>query len=450
MALRDMMERVRGWWQALLGSLWFVPALMVCASIGLAIGLVELEAVSAHLQLGHTWPRLFGAGAEGARGMLSAIATSMITVAGVIFSVTIVSLSLAASQYSPRVLRAFNADRPTQVVLGAFVSVFAYCLVVLRTIRSAEEGGFVPTLAVLGGVMMAMVGVALLIYFVHHVATAIQVPKILDRIAVETTRAIDRLYPSGLGTPGSPSQPPVLPRVSSVLAAPCTGYLVSVDGAALLDVAVAHALVVRIDAQVGDFVVDGQPMLWLHAPEPADEDALASLRRCLRIERERNITQDAAYGIQQMVDIALKALSPGIHDPTTAGACIDQISALMIRLATREFGSPFRFRGGTLRAIVARPTFGDILAVAFAAIAEHAGDHAEVHQRLLSSLSRLERATADASRRLDLALQAEALAATIARAPLAPIRSRVLLREVRTLRRRLASPVTSAAVEMRR
>ena len=156
------MNRLRSLWLDLLGSLWFVPGLMVIAGVAVALLLIELDPMVGR-QLADDWPRLFGAGAEGARGMLSAIATSMITVAGVVFSVTIVALSLTASQYSPRVLRNFMSDRPTQVVLGAFVAVFAYCLVVLRTIRGGDEGAFVPSLAVLGGVLMAFVGIGLLI-----------------------------------------------------------------------------------------------------------------------------------------------------------------------------------------------------------------------------------------------------------------------------------------------
>ena len=137
------MQRLRSLWLSVRDSLWFVPTLMVCGAVALALLLIEFNAFF-DVDFASRWPRLFGAGAEGARAMLSAIATSMITVAGVVFSITIVALSLAASQYSPRVLRSFMADRPTQVVLGAFVAVFAYCLVVLRTIRSPDEGSFAP------------------------------------------------------------------------------------------------------------------------------------------------------------------------------------------------------------------------------------------------------------------------------------------------------------------
>ncbi|MGE5864799.1 MAG: DUF2254 family protein, partial [Rhizobacter sp.] len=139
------MKRLRLIWLRLLGSLWFVPTLVTAGCMSLAVGLVE-AGTWVEIDLARDWPLLFGAGANAARSMLSAIATSMITVAGVVFSVTIVALSLASSQYSPRVLRNFMGDRPTQLVLGVFVGIFAYCLVVLRTIRSMDEGdGFMPS-----------------------------------------------------------------------------------------------------------------------------------------------------------------------------------------------------------------------------------------------------------------------------------------------------------------
>lgn len=218
------MQALRTLWLALKDSLWFVPALMVCSAVAAAVVLIELQTVP-DTDLAQRWPRLLGAGAEGARGMLSAIATSMITVAGVVFSITIVALSMAARQYSPRVLRNFVADRPTQVVLGAFVAVFAYCLVVLRTIRGPDEGAFVPSFAVLGGVVLAFCAVGLLIYFIHHLALEIQMSSIVSRIGHDTRRTIDRLFPCQLGAASDAQRAPAdaVPDRWTVVPAPRTG-----------------------------------------------------------------------------------------------------------------------------------------------------------------------------------------------------------------------------------
>lgn len=405
------MNRLRALWVRLRGSLWFVPSLLLAASVSLALALIELQPLLPP-DLAQTFPRLFGAGAEGARGMLTAIATSMATVAGVVFSVTIVALSLTASQYSPRVLRNFMSDRPTQVVLGAFVAVFGYCLVVLRTIRGQDEGAFVPSLAVLGGVLMAFVGVGLLIYFIHHVASAIQVTYIVARIAGDTAASIDRLFPQQVGEDAAQHDeaaplPQQLPAAWRDLPAPASGYLVGIDGERLLEWAARHGAVLRVLPRVGDFVVCGQPLLQIGLPVPGGLDA-DELLGALSLDNERNVDQDAPFGLQQLVDVALKALSPSMHDPTTATLCIDHLGALLLRLAGRRIESRWRERDGALRLVVEGPRFAEMLELALASITHHAAGHVVVHERLLGVLASLQESTRDVARRAALVQRLDA------------------------------------------
>lgn len=259
---RSRLSWLRALWQLLHGRLWFVPAVVVSACIALALLLIEAHGWG-DVNLAQRWPRLFGAGSDGARSMLTAIATSMATVAGVVFSVTIVALSLASTQYSPRVLGNFMNDRPTQFVPGVFVGVFAYCLVVLRTVRGHDSGeAFLPSYAVLGGVVLALFGVAMLIYFIHHVAASIQASSIVERIANDTADAIDALFPQPIGA--AVAEPP--PRADErfeprwVLTARRTGYLVGVDDDGLLEFAVQHDCEVHLARRIGDFVIEGQPL----------------------------------------------------------------------------------------------------------------------------------------------------------------------------------------------
>ena len=175
-----------------------MPSLIVAVSIVLAVALIEVDSSGSDRWLAR-WPRLFGAGAEGARGMLSTIAGSMMTVVGVTFSMTLVTLALASSQYTSRILRNFMRDRVTQVVLGIFAGIFTYCLIVLRTIRSGDEGGFVPSLAVSFAVVLAIGGIGALIFFIHHIASSIQASSIIASVANETMAAVDRLFPGKLG-----------------------------------------------------------------------------------------------------------------------------------------------------------------------------------------------------------------------------------------------------------
>ncbi len=440
---RMRLPRLRSLWFSLRDSLWFVPTLLVLAGVALAVLLIELPG-DLTSGLSQRWPRLFGAGAEGSRGMLSAIATSMITVAGVVFSITVVALSLASSQYSPRLLRNFMADRPTQVVLGAFVAIFAYCLIVLRTIRGADEGAFVPSLAVLGGIAMAFVGVGLLIYYIHHIASAIQVASIVTRITDDTTRAIDRLFPSELGTGlragGSRTPPDSVPDAWTALPAPRTGYLVGVDGERLLELACKHSTVLRIEGPVGGFLVAGRPLAHVCARQAIDAQACAEILDCFSIDAERTVHQDAPYGLQQLVDVALKALSPGINDPTTAVACIDQLGALVVRLGDRHFEGPYRAVDGRLRLIAVGPDYASMVALAFDAITDHAAPDAQVYAKLIATLDSVAAATRDADKRRALLAQLDVMLAQIVHAKLAPQRQAPLLREGALVRARWSAP----------
>lgn len=415
------MNPLRGWWLRLLASLWFVPMLVVLACLALALVLIDAHGWI-DTDLAAAWPRLFGAGVDGGRGMLSAIATSMITVAGVVLSVTIVALSQASTQYSPRVLRNFMADRPTQLVLGIFVGVFVYCLVVLRTIRSEDEnGGFLPSLAILGGLGFALIGVAALVYYIHHVAASIQAASIVERIHQDTQAAIDRLFPDPIGEPSAaapqiaPSHPAFAHEVASVL----TGYLVELDDQAVMEFARKHDVVVWVQPQVGDFVVEGEPLVRLSGPRPPEEH-LRALHRLFKLGRQRTVDQDATFGVQQLVDIAVKALSPGINDPTTAVMCVDRLCALSVLLSRREIPSPYRAHPGEparLRVIAHGPDFDAVTSLAFDPIADHAHGEPAVLLRLLDAMSVLERRTRDAGRRQVLKHRAERVAQALARGP---------------------------------
>ena len=386
-------------------SLWFLPAVMVLGGVALAVLLIDLE--PADVDLADLWPRVFGAGAEGARGMLSAIAQSVITVAGVVFSVTIVALSNAASQYSPRVLRTFLADRPTQLVLGTFVGVFAYCLTVLRTVRGGDDATFVPALAVLGGFVLAFAGIGVLVFFIHHLSSSIQASAILERIAGVTLRAIDSLFPEDLGEPAAMAAAfSVLDDRWAPIPAARSGYLVSVDDAALLAFAARRGRILRMEHGIGEFVIAGNVLASLHGEEPANEDDRDALNRCYVTEPERSIEQDAAFGMQQIVDVAVKALSPGINDTTTALMCVDRLTELLVRLARRHIESPLRSEGGEVRVVALGPSFASLVALAYDPRAHDRLAAPLVRERLGWSIDQVLAATRDAGRRRLLLEQA--------------------------------------------
>lgn len=414
-----MITKLRHWWHETRSSFWFVPALIVLGAAGLATGLVALDA-TVELHVDKRWPLVFGAGAAGSRGLLTAVASSMITVAGVVFSITIVALSLTSSQYTSRVLRNFMRDRMNQVVLGVFVGIFAYCLVVLRTIRGSDEGAFVPSLAVMGGLVLAFVGIAFLIYFIHHISLSIQASNIIAAAAEETIAAVDHLFPKGLGE-NSDEDADEIPAEAlggqnwSAVGAQRTGYIESIDGDSLLALARKHGTILRMERRIGEFVVEGGPLLSVAGSRGHDEETTAELNAVYVIGRQRTVEQDAGFGIRQIVDIAMRALSPGINDTTTAVMCVDYLGAIMARLVVRGISSSHRLDQGELRVIARGPSFESLLAEAFDQIRQNAEGNVAVLTRQLQSLELIAGQTPSTRRRQALRKQADLIVAVAER-----------------------------------
>ncbi len=261
-------------------------------------------------------------------------------------------------------------DRVTQGVLGMFTGTYTYCLVVLRTIRGGDEGGFVPNVAVLFGVVLAIGGVGVLIFFIHHIASAIQASSILASVAEDTIEAVDRLFPAALGhRPADNEKDQVvlnLPeRTWQAIPTGGNGYIQSVDDAALLRWAREQKTIVRMEHGIGEFVFGDALLASVALENPPEADMLAALQAAYTISRHRTLQQDAAFGIRQIVDMALRALSPGINDTTTAVMCVDYLTAILARLASRTIPSSHRYEDGTLRVLTIGPTFASLVAESF-------------------------------------------------------------------------------------
>ena len=192
------MTRLRAWWDYLRGTYWAVPSAMAAAAVGLSVAMIQLDEATTATML-ERWSWVYTGGPEGARAVLSTIAASMITVAGVTFSITIVALTLASQQFGPRLLKNFLRDLGNQIVLGTFVSTYLYCLLVLRTVRGSDAEEFVPHLAVTVGVVLAILSLGVLIFFIHHVATSIQASRIIANVANDLELAIERMFPDAIG-----------------------------------------------------------------------------------------------------------------------------------------------------------------------------------------------------------------------------------------------------------
>ncbi|HSN79962.1 MAG TPA: DUF2254 domain-containing protein [Rhodoferax sp.] len=397
------MNALRRIWRNLRTSFWFLPLLIVAFSMVLAVTLIAADSTMGDRWLGR-WPRLLGADAVGARAILSTIAGSMITVVGITFSMTLVTLALASSQYSSRILRNFIRDRVTQTVLGVFGGIFTYCLIVLRTIRVHEEFGFVASVAVSFSIVLAIGGIGVLIFFIHHIASSIQASSIIAAVADETMAAVDRIFPSALGQASAEDGPDPVPAQVAQLdwqPVPCVrnGYVQSVDGDALMRLARQHKTIVRMEHGIGAFMVQGTPLVRVALDAAPDEALVAALQAAYSISRHRTLDQDCAFGIRQIVDMAMRALSPGVNDTTTAVMCIDYLTAILSRLALRNIPSPHRLEDGALRVITVGQTFESLVSESFDQIRNNAAGNVAVMLRLLGAIHTIASLTSQPLRR---------------------------------------------------
>ena len=414
------MTRLRASWEYLRGTYWAVPSAMSVAAVLLSIGMIQLDqAATPRLLQRLSW--VYTGGPEGARAVLSTIAASMITVAGVTFSITIVALTLASQQFGPRLLRNFLRDFGNQVVLGTFVSTFLYCLLVLRTVRGTDDAEFVPHLAVTVGVTLAMVSLGVLIFFIHHVATSIQASRIIANVAEDLDRAIDRLFPEYIGADaasvdGAPASTdrPGTERGARAVAARTTGYVQAIDAEGLMTIARQHDLVVRVHARPGSFVRQGGVLLTV-TPAPGQADAEDKpFHDVFIIGSDRTGTQDVTFFIEQLVELAVRALSPGINDPGTARLCIDRLEHALCHLGGRRIPSGARYdEDGRLLVLACPLTFPDVVESALAEIGRYGRSSVSVTCRLLEAVRHVGSCVTREADRSALLREAAAVAAGV-------------------------------------
>lgn len=396
-------------------SFWFLPALIVIVLIGVALAVIEMDRQFGDVLM--QWsPRWFDNDPEGARSILQAIAGSMATVAGVVFSITIVALTLASTQYSPRVMRNFMRDRFNQAMLGIFIGVFIYCLVVMRSI-SGGNGTFVPSLALLVALVLAIVASGTFIFFIHHIAASIQASELTKAITKETSVALNEAFPPGGSIQQESGQGLEQEMTWQPLPAQDVGYIQTVDLQALVDFACAHDTIVRMDCGVGDFVAPGWAMASIASVEPVSSTMVEEINLIYAIDGYRTIDQDAAYGFRQLVDIALKALSPGINDTTTAVTCIEHLTALLSHCAPYPERTPWQRRDGVLRLIEKPHSFAYLVALAFEQIRENAKANTEILLRLMAAVERVSDWIGNFDRLPPLQEQLQAIAETIESQP---------------------------------
>jgi uncharacterized membrane protein len=378
------MVRLPVWFESLRERLWVIPAIAAIAAGILAWALVRLDHVVGPSTDGAFF---FAGGPESARLILSTIAAAMLSFTGLVFTVTMLVLQLASSQFSPRVTRTFVRDRGNQLVLGIFVATFVYALLVLRDIRSTEGDVFVPSIAVWWAFALLILSVGAFVYYIDHMAHAMRVTTIIASVAGETRAAIDRCHPESEPTLSAWQPSTLLADVSATVRGPDgPGVLQGVDVDHLEQIATDADVTIELIHGVGTAIPGGAPVAFVRGVADVND----AVRDALAIGRERSMSQDPAFGVRQLVDVAVRALSPGTNDPTTARQVVDQLQDLLRRLATRPLGGTRRAdANGTIRVIVPGPDWSDYLDLACAEIATYGVDSVQVEQALRGMLDDL-------------------------------------------------------------
>lgn len=414
-----MRIRLYKFWEQLTGSFWFVPAFMVVMSIISASLMLYFDRQDIDFSgAGFSW--IYSGSPDGARSILSTIASSMISVAGLTFSITMVTLSLASSQLGPRLLNNFMRDTGNQIVLGTFISVFAYCLLILRSIRSLDEVSFVPHLSLSLAIVLAIISLGVLIYFFHHVSMMIQAQNLIAAIGDEMKSNIEHLLNDDKHTPyehqlrSEDDIPDDFEDGSIYIIAQKSGFLQAVNYEGLVNINQENDLLVKVLYRPGEFVSTGSNIMMIYAHnETVSDEIKEDIRESFTTGTVRLRLQDIEFSIDQLVEVAVRALSPGINDPFTAIACLDQFSANLSILAQEELPAGYHYsEDDKLRLISEVVKFNGLVDAAFNQIRQYGKTDVAVTIRLLEVIATILNQTISDAKRQSLIDQANMIKET--------------------------------------
>ncbi|NDW07723.1 DUF2254 domain-containing protein [Jiella pacifica] len=429
------------YYERISASYWFIPSVLAIVSAILAFVLIEIDTVVEPDALGSS-PFLYATQPDGARAILSAIGGSMIGVAGTVFSVTMAAVVFASGSFGPRLLTNFMNDRGNQVTLGVFVATFVYSMIVLRSVRDGGEESvyghmFVPNLAILGAIVLAIVSIGVLIYFIHHVPSNIHISNVIAGIGQGLLKRIGQEFPAepnrseeeddnvrwqvppcfreegeraagkrvtwerwaGTGEDGSPP--------FGEIASDRVGYLQIIDRGSLIEAAKTADVVVRLTCSPGIFVHEGRTLFQVWPAERCGDDIRDRLLSCIAAGNSRSPRQDIDFLFDELVEIGGRALSPGVNDPYTAITCLDWLKAAMATIAGRQSGDPYVVDGdGRLRAIIEAGDFAGFIEIGFGHLRQYAASDMIAGEHFLTCLGELLPACRTEDQRQAVRLQA--------------------------------------------
>ncbi|QDA36924.1 DUF2254 domain-containing protein (plasmid) [Paracoccus liaowanqingii] len=380
-------DAVRAVWDSVRTSLWFLPSLM-----GGVAPILVIAAIAADTSLGQgggdSFPRLvYVSQPDEARDFLATILTSMITMASLVFSITMVVLTLAASQFGPRLIRSFMGRLQTQFVLGAFVLTIIYCLLLLASLASQDEAASSAYLSVTIATVLTVISVALLVLYIHVLANSIISESLIEAVGQELDQGIAQLPPLGQADDPEAALPEDFADRAAFHGTKRSGYVQAIDFERLTDLAKSHDVIVGLHLRAGNFAVQDGRCFGIYPEDRATEDLARRIAGTIRLGVHRTPAQDLEFSIRHLVEIAVRALSPGINDPYTAVAVIHRLSASWSQLLGKAVPpGVFRDEDGQPRVICPRPTYALLLNASFSQIRQNSTGVPLVIIQLLKSM----------------------------------------------------------------
>lgn len=403
-----MKARLINLWDSFHSSFWFVPTLMAFLAIGLAGGTGQIDQL---LASSHRTIDFLSTTSLAARSTLSSVAGATIALAGVVFSITVVTLSIASSQYGSRLVRNVMTDSIADIVIGQYVGTSLYCLLILQTIRDPDYAStpFTPHVGTAVGLVLGLICMGMLIWFIHHVATAIQAPTLIEAVSQDLNNTIDRLFPERVGeqTQNNVDEGSTPEEIYSRLndtpvtvPASVEGYIEGIDGDSLISLAKKINGLIELNCKPGNFVTKQQSLarIWSYDPDEQDEDLVdrtemlvTAINRVIIIGSTRTPRQDVSYATLELVEIAVRALSPGINDPFTAMGCIDRLGGALGTLAQRPIPSMIRRDQDSIPRVIVTTAdgFPEVLHDSFNLVRQYGASCVAVALRILESLTRI-------------------------------------------------------------
>ncbi len=404
-----MKLKLASFWDSVRSSYWFVPASMVIGAILLSVITLFIDSIVKSTRASQSeW--IYAGGSDGARTLLTMLAASMLTIFGVVFSIVIVALTLASSQFGPRLVRTFLSDTVDQSAVGMFLGTFVYCLLISRTVGGEGATAFVPHVSVSVAILLALVSLGVLIYFINHMSLSLQASYIIAAVGEDLRRTIEseipELHRDAIQSPAEQILN-AFRSASVVIRAGSGGYIQAIDYDRLVSLAQSKDLLVRLTVCAGDFLVRGDEIAVVSAATDRSGELAEAVNSALIVGVDRTHEQDVEFPINQLVQLAVRALSPAINDPITAIIAIEHLRAGLCYIAER--GSPSIViwdENKVQRLLVKRQDGAHNVEAAFSLIRQYGRGNLEVNLALLDAIEQIARRTADEQFRSALLQQA--------------------------------------------